>query len=91
MQKGVAAAFKEIARVIRVFQVGGRRVANFHAQQRERVVVEHQELNRKQRRHYLAVLRKQHGVKPQTVRNEDSGLVVGDESESGVRHQPDDS
>jgi hypothetical protein len=52
------AAFKEIARVIRIAQVGGRRVQRFEEEQRQRWVQPSFGLNRHERRKYLAKMRR---------------------------------
>ncbi len=54
----VAEAFKEIGRVVRIFQVGGRRVQRF---EEEQLYLWHRPssgLNRHERRTYLAKLRR---------------------------------
>lgn len=55
----VAAAFKEIGRVVRIFSVGGRRVERFMQEQRYRWMEPSFGMNRHERRKYLAQLRRQ--------------------------------
>lgn len=55
----VAEAFKEIGRVVRIFQVGGRRVQRFEEEQRYRWVEPAFGVSRHERRKYLAQLRRQ--------------------------------
>jgi len=54
----VAEAFKELARVLRIAQVGGRRVQRFEEEQRWRWVEPTFGANRHERRKYLAQLRR---------------------------------
>lgn len=54
----VAAAFKELARVLRIAASGGRRVQRFEIEQRWNWVRSTFGLNRHERRKYLALLRK---------------------------------
>lgn len=54
----VVEAFKEIGRVVRIAHVGGRRVLRAQIEQRFKWVAVDDGPNRKQRRHYLSVLRR---------------------------------
>lgn len=54
----IAAAFKEVARILRIAQVGGRRVQRFEIEQRYRWLVPAFGPNRSERRKYLSQLRK---------------------------------